>query len=109
VHPEVQEALFTNKPIVALESTIISHGMPFPRNLEVALELENIIRNNGAIPATIAIIGGFPKIGLERSDLELLARPSEMQKIIKASRRDIAFACANRRHAGLKINCRMNL
>jgi pseudouridylate synthase len=98
---EVEDALSLGKPIVALESTIISHGMPYPRNLEVALELENIIRQKGATPATIAIIGGFPKVGLSTSELEFLAKPVEGNtKIIKASRRDIAYACANRLHAG---------
>lgn len=99
---EVEHALMSHKPIVALESTIISHGMPYPRNLEVALELENIIRQKGAVPATIAILGGFPKVGLLQSELEFLAKPVEgNNKIIKASRRDIAYACANRLHAGL--------
>lgn len=98
---EVENGLKDRKPIVALESTIISHGMPYPRNLEVAMELENIIRSKGAIPATIAIIDGFPRVGLTQSELELLAKPVQGdQKIIKASRRDIAYACANRLHAG---------
>jgi hypothetical protein len=102
IHKEVEDALLSHKPIVALESTIISHGMPYPRNLEVALELENIIRQKGAVPATIAILGGFPKVGLLQSELEFLAKPVEgNNKIIKASRRDIAYACANRLHAGL--------
>lgn len=98
---EVEDAILSGQPIVALESTIISHGMPYPKNLEVAMELENIIRQRGAIPATIAILGGFPKIGLLQSELEFLAKPVEGNtKIIKASRRDIAYACANRLNAG---------
>ena len=59
VSPEVQDALDNNKPVVALESTIISHGMPYPKNVETALQVEQIIRDNGAVPATIAIIEGF--------------------------------------------------
>lgn len=69
---EVEDAIRTRKPIVALESTIISHGMPYPRNKDVALELENIIREAGAIPATTAIINGFCKVGLQKSEIELL-------------------------------------
>ena len=160
------EALKANKPVVALESTIISHGMPYPRNIEVAERLEQIIRENGAmelqccyslthslthmstphmslthmstthmslthmsthmslthmstthmslthllhvftsgaIPATIAIINGFPKIGLTSSELKLLAQPSSDARspVIKASRRDVAYACAHRLNAGL--------
>ena len=106
IHPEVQKALSSNQPIVSLESTIISHGMPYPRNLEVAIQLENIIRQKGAIPATIAIINGIPHVGLTSSQLELLAKPSQDISIIKASRRDIAYACANRLHAGIKTSLR---
>jgi pseudouridine-5'-phosphate glycosidase len=102
INKEVQDGLLYQKPIVALESTIISHGMPYPHNLEIAIELENIIRSKGVIPATIAIIDGFPRVGLIQSELELLAKPIEGEKkIIKASRRDIAYACANRLHAGI--------
>jgi pseudouridine-5'-phosphate glycosidase len=98
---EVREALSKNIPVVALESTIISHGMPFPMNLEVAKSLEESIRKEGAIPATIAIINGFPKVGLVSSDFNLLANPdSRSSVILKASRRDIAYACANRLNAG---------
>lgn len=93
------------KPVVALESTIISHGMPYPKNLEVAMELENIIRQKGAIPATIAILGGFPRVGLIQPELEFLAKPVQgNSQIIKASRRDIAYACANRLNAGLSFS-----
>ena len=66
---EVLQAKENNLPIVALESTIISHGMPYPQNVEMATEVENIIRENGAVPATIAIMDGKIKIGLEESDL----------------------------------------
>ena len=64
IAPEVQEALANGKPVVALESTIISHGMPYPQNVETALNVEKIIRENGAVPATIAVIGGRMKAGL---------------------------------------------
>ena len=64
VNPEVAEAIANGKPVVALESTIISHGMPYPQNVETALAVEQIIRDNGAVPATIAIIGGRLKAGL---------------------------------------------
>ena len=72
VAPEVKEALEAGKPVVALESTIISHGMPYPQNVETALKVEAIIRENGAVPATIAILGGRLKAGLSPEALELL-------------------------------------
>lgn len=84
---EVQQARENNQPIVALESTIISHGMPYPQNVEMATTVEQIIRNNGAIPATIAIIEGKIKIGLESEDLEILATNKDVAKV---SRRDLA-------------------
>lgn len=69
VSPEVSKALENNQPIVALESTIISHGMPYPQNVETALQVEQIVRENGAVPATIAIINGRMKAGLSRKRL----------------------------------------
>lgn len=90
---EVQEALKLNKPIVALESTIISHGMPYPKNVETAKECENIIRNLGAVPATIAIINGTLKVGLSSEELDYLGKAG--QTIVKTSRRDIAYNVAN--------------
>lgn len=84
---EVRLAFKKNLPIVALESTIISHGMPYPQNLEMAEACENIIRNNGAIPATIAIMDGKIKIGLEKEDLQTLATTKNVAKV---SRRDLA-------------------
>ena len=89
INPEVQNALDNNLPIVALESTIISHGMPYPKNLETALMLEGEIRNLGVVPATIALMNGKIKIGLSRDELELFAK--EGTKIIKTSRRDIPY------------------
>ena len=70
ISKEVQHALDNNLPVVALESTIISHGMPYPQNVEMAKTVEQIIRDNGAVPATIAIMDGKYKIGLEEADLE---------------------------------------
>ena len=90
--PEVAEALAAGKPVVALESTIISHGMPYPQNVETALNVERIIRENGAVPATIAIIGGRLKAGLTEEEIEYFGKKG--QAIAKASRRDLAVLCA---------------
>ena len=92
VNPEVAEALANGKPVVALESTIISHGMPYPQNVETALNVEKIIRENGAVPATIAIIGGRLKAGLTAEEIEYFGKKG--QAIHKASRRDLAVLCA---------------
>ncbi|MHC2994203.1 MAG: pseudouridine-5'-phosphate glycosidase [Candidatus Atribacteria bacterium] len=88
---EVKEALEQDRPVVALESTIIAHGMPYPENLEIAQELENIIRRYGVVPATIAVIEGKIKIGLAKEELELLATS---KKALKASRRDLSIIIA---------------
>ncbi len=88
VAPEVAEALSAGKPVVALESTIISHGMPYPKNVETALLVEKTIRENGAVPATIAIIGGRLKAGLTPEEIEHLGKAG--QAVAKASRRDLA-------------------
>ena len=74
VKPEVAEAIAAGKPVVALESTIISHGMPYPQNVQTALEVERIIRENGAVPATIAIIGGRLKAGLTAEEIEYFGK-----------------------------------
>ena len=92
IHPEVAAALQAGKPVVALESTIISHGMPYPQNVETALNVERIIRDNGAVPATIAIIGGRLKAGLTPEEIEYFGKKG--QAIAKASRRDLAVLCA---------------
>ena len=92
VNPEIKEAVATGKPVVALESTIISHGMPYPQNVETALEVERIIRENGAVPATIAIIGGRLKAGLTPEEIEYFGKKGTA--IAKASRRDLAALCA---------------
>ena len=88
VAPEVAQAIADGKPVVALESTIISHGMPYPQNVETALQVEAIIRENGAVPATIAIINGRLKAGCSREEIEYLGKQGP--KVTKASRRDLA-------------------
>lgn len=92
VKPEVADAIAHGKPVVALESTIISHGMPYPQNVETALNVERIIRENGAVPATIAIIGGRLKAGLTEQEIEYFGKKG--RAIAKASRRDLAVLCA---------------
>ena len=92
ISPEVQDALKNKKPVVALESTIISHGMPFPQNAQTAIEVEETIRKQGAVPATIAIIGGVMKVGLSKEEIELLGR--EGHNVTKVSRRDLPIVVA---------------
>ena len=92
VNPAVAQALAAGKPVVALESTIISHGMPYPQNVETALKVEEIIRQNGAVPATIAILGGRLKAGLSPAEIEYLGKQG--QKVTKASRRDLSVLVA---------------
>lgn len=93
INEEVAKALEQGKPVVALESTIISHGMPYPQNMEMAQKVENIIRENGAIPATIGIINGRLKAGLTKEELEYMATT---KGVIKASRRDLPFIVAKK-------------
>ena len=93
IKPEVKEALEKGMPVVALESTIISHGMPYPKNVETALKVEEVIRNNGAVPATIAIIGGKVKVGLTPEEIEYLGTA---KGVLKVSRRDFPVAVANK-------------
>ena len=94
INPEVKNALENNVPVVALESTIISHGMPYPQNAETALKVESIVRENGGIPATIGIINGKLKVGLSPNEIELLGKEGE--KVAKVSRRDIPYIVANK-------------
>lgn len=89
---EVAEALASNQPVVALESTIISHGMPYPKNVETALMVEQIVREQGAIPATIAVIGGKPKAGLTKEEITYLGKKG--LAVPKASRRDLPVLVA---------------
>ena len=92
ISPEVQKALDQGRPVVALESTIISHGMPYPQNVETALNVEKIIRDNGAVPATTAIIGGKLRVGLSKDEIDYIGKKG--LKVTKASRRDIPVLVA---------------
>jgi pseudouridine-5'-phosphate glycosidase len=93
IHPEVEAALLEGKAVVALESTIISHGMPWPRNVETALQVEQEVRNQGAIPATIAILDGMCCVGLTTSQIETLGKASEVWKV---SLRDMPYVLAKK-------------
>lgn len=94
VSEEVKKALEEGKPVVSLESTIISHGMPYPKNLETALEVENVIREKGVVPATIGIINGKLKVGLSKNEIEILAK--EGLNVPKVSRRDLPIILAKK-------------
>lgn len=98
---EVREALAAGRPVVALESTIITHGMPYPHNLETARGVEAVVRAGGAIPATIAVLDGLLRVGLESSDLDRLAQCGE--DVVKASRRDLAAVLARGGTAGTTV------
>lgn len=91
IKEEVKVALEGKRPVVALESTIISHGMPYPQNVETALEVERIIRDRGAVPATIAILDGIIKVGLKEEEIEYLGKAEDVRKV---SRRDLPFILA---------------
>jgi pseudouridylate synthase len=93
INDEVASALRDSQPVVALESTVIAHGLPYPQNLETAISLENIVRENGAVPATIAVFNGELYVGLERVQIERLAAEKDIRKI---SRRDLPIAIAKR-------------
>ena len=105
IKPEVKEAIESGKPVVALESTIISHGMPYPQNVETALQVEQIIRDNGAVPATIAIIGGRLKAGLTPEEIEYFGKKGP--EITKASRRDLAMLCAKEEDGACTVTTTM--
>ena len=100
ITPEVEKALSEGKPVVALESTILSHGMPYPENIEFAHKVEKIIRDEGAVPATLAIIAGKLKVGLNDEELELMCHG---ESIAKASRRDVAVYLANGQTAATTV------
>lgn len=105
ISPEVAEALNNGKPVVALESTIISHGMPYPRNVKTALLVEQTIRENGAVPATIAIIGGRLKAGLSEAEIEYLGKSG--RNVAKASRRDLAALIARKADGATTVTTTM--
>jgi pseudouridine-5'-phosphate glycosidase len=94
IKPEVKKALEEGKAVVALESTIISHGMPYPQNVKTALSVEKIVRENGAVPATIAILNGKLKVGLTEDEIEYLGKKGPA--VVKTSRRDIPFIVAKK-------------
>jgi len=94
IAPEIKKALKKNQPVVALESTIISHGMPYPKNVSTALLVENMVRSQGAIPATIAILDGKMKVGLSKKEITRLGK--EGQKVVKTSRRDLPFVLSQK-------------
>jgi len=106
IHPPVAEALATRRPVVALESTIITHGMPYPDNARMAADVERIVAAEGAVAATIAIIAGRIKIGLSGSEREALARTSDA---LKLSRADLAFAVSQGRTGGTTVAATMIL
>ena len=105
VSDEVKEALEQNKPVVALESTIISHGMPYPQNVETALKVEQIIRENGAIPATIAIINGQMRAGLSADEIDYLGKKG--REVAKVSRRDLPVIIAEKKDGATTVTTTM--
>lgn len=107
IKPEVQSALSQGRPVVALESTIVSHGMPYPTNLETAREVEAIIKREGATPATIAVIEGKICIGLEDAELEMLGRKDSSVSILKLSRRDLPYAVAMKKTGATTVAATM--
>ncbi|KAH8237881.1 hypothetical protein KR032_005417 [Drosophila birchii] len=106
LHPEVRQALQLHKPVVALESTIITHGMPMPENVTTALAVEEQVRRHGAIPATIGILDGRIKVGLTREELTTLAKKPREQ-VIKCSRRDLPFVVARKQSGGTTVAATM--
>ena len=106
INPEVAHALQNNIPVVALESTIITHGMPYPENLKMVLEVEEIIRDNHAVPATIAVVDGVVKIGLSKDEVRNL---SEKKDVIKLSRNDLAYAISCRKTGATTVAATMIL
>ena len=106
INPEVANALQNNIPVVALESTIITHGMPYPENLKMVLEVEEIIRDNHAVPATIAVVDGVVKIGLSNDEVRSL---SEKKDVIKLSRNDLAYAISCRKTGATTVAATMIL
>src|SRR5690606_22297852 len=107
IGPEIKKALAEGRPVVALESTIITHGMPYPQNLEMASRVEAVVRDNGAIPATIAIMDGRFAVGVSGEDLERLAQ--EGGRAAKASRRDVASLLVQGGLAGTTVATTMQI
>ena len=109
INPEVAEALSSGRAVVALESTIISHGMPYPQNVETARAVETIVRQGGAVPATIAILDGVCCIGLDDAELDRFAKLGSTGEVRKISRRDLAAIVARDGHGGTTVSCTMLL
>lgn len=107
ISEEIRAAIADQQPIVALESTIITHGMPYPQNLEMARAVESIVRDNGAVPATIALLGGKLRVGVEGEVLETLAQTGK--DAAKASRRDVAALLVQRKTAGTTVATTMQI
>ena len=106
IAPEVAEALDNNKPIVALESTIISHGMPYPKNVETALAVEQVVRENGAVPATIAIMHGKCYVGLTAAEIGLFGKEKDVWKV---SLRDIPYVIAQQLFGATTVAATMRI
>jgi len=106
IHPEIKQALANGNPVVALESTIISHGMPYPQNLNTAIEVEKIVRDNGAVPATIAILNGKCKIGLTKEQLEYFASTKNVWKV---SLRDMPFVISKKLSGATTVAATMRI
>ena len=104
VSPEVRDALAAGRPVVALETTIVTHGMPYPENVATALSVEREVREGGATPATIAILGGVIRVGITPEELEWLGSSRD---ILKLSRNDLAYAVSNRRHGATTVAATM--
>lgn len=105
ISAEVKKAVKENRPVVALESTIISHGMPYPQNVETALKVEKIVRDSGAVPATVAILGGVPKIGLSESEITYIGQKGA--EVAKISRRDIPAAIVKKIDGATTVSATM--
>lgn len=100
VNPQVAKALEEGRPVVALESTIIAHGMPYPKNIETALAVEQVIRDNGAVPATIGILGGKIKVGMTKEEIEYMAQAKD---VLKVSRRDLPLVISQKRDGATTV------
>ncbi len=100
VHPEVARALADDRPVVALESTIISHGLPRPSNVDIARQIEATVREHGAVPATIAVVGGVVHVGLDEASLATIAGSDQ---VVKASVRDLAVVVARGGHGATTV------
>jgi pseudouridine-5'-phosphate glycosidase len=106
IHPEVKEALQNNKPVVALESTIISHGMPYPKNVETALAVENVVRLNGAVPATIAIMNGKCCVGLSKEQIKYFGKAKDVWKV---SLRDMPYVISKNLYGATTVAATMRI